>query len=106
MAPEARGEGHHGFVSSRCQFLDELVESEDASFFEAVHATADFEVDVTVTSDGNVATVIVPDLLRNDGGSDAYVLEVCHGCAEVESFDVEAKVAGAVFGIENGAVDV
>ena len=50
--------------------------------------------------------VIVPDLLRNDGGSGAYVLVVCHGCAEVEIFDVEAKAAGAVFGIRNGAVDV
>ena len=51
--------------------------------------------------------VIVPDLLRNDGVSDAYVLEVCHhGCAEVEIFDVEAKVACAVFDIGNGAVDV
>ena len=50
--------------------------------------------------------MIVSDLLRNDGGSDAYVLEVCHGCAEVEMFDVEAKVAGAVSGIGNSAVDV
>ena len=53
---------------------------------------ADFEVDITVTGDGNVVTLIIPDLLRNDGGLDAYVLEVCHGCAEVEHFDVEAKI--------------
>ena len=47
MVPEARGEWH-GFVSGRFQFLDELVESEYASFFEAVHAATDFEVDVAV----------------------------------------------------------
>ena len=70
-----RDEGH-GFVSGRCQFLDELVESEDTSFLEAVHATADFEVDVAIASDGNVVMVIIPDLLRNDGGSDAYVMGV------------------------------
>jgi len=30
-----------------------------------------------------------------------------HGCAaEVDIFDVEAKVVGTVFGIGNGAVDV
>ena len=41
MVPEAWGE-RHGFVSGRFQFLDELVESEDTGFFEAVHAMADF----------------------------------------------------------------
>ena len=37
MLSEAWGE-RHGFLSGRFQFLDELVESEDAGFFEAVHA--------------------------------------------------------------------
>ena len=41
-----------------------------------------------------------------EGRSDIYLLEVCHGCAKVESFHVEAKVTGAVFGIGNGVVDV
>ena len=95
MAPEAWGE-RHGFVSGGFQLLDELVESEDAGFFEAVHATTDFEVDVAVTGDGNGVSVIILDLFRDDGWSDAYVLEVCHACAEVEIFDVEAKVVGAV----------
>ena len=52
MAPEARCEGR-GFVSGRCQFLDELVESEDAGFFEAVHTMADFEVDIAVAGNGS-----------------------------------------------------
>ena len=44
MAPEAWGKWH-GFVSGRFQFLDELVEGEDAGFFEAIHAVTAFEVD-------------------------------------------------------------
>ena len=79
-------------MGSYPQFLEELVESEDASFFEAIHATADFKIDVAIAGNGNVVTVIIPDLLQNDGGLDVYVLEVCHGCAEVEIFDVKAKV--------------
>ena len=75
MAPEAWGKWH-GFVSGRFQFLDELVEGEDAGFFEAVHAATDFEVDVAVAGDGNGVLVVVPDFFRNDGWSDAYVLEV------------------------------
>jgi hypothetical protein len=85
MAPEAWSEWH-GFVSGRLQFLDELVESEDAGFFEAIHTATDFEVDVAVAGDGNGVSVIVPDFFQNDGWADAYVLEVCHGCAEVAPF--------------------
>ena len=66
----------HGFVSGRFQFLDELVESEDASFFEAIHAATDFEVDVALAGNGNGVAVVVPDFFWNDGWSDAYVLEV------------------------------
>ena len=105
MAPEAWSEWH-GFVSGRLQFLDELVESEDAGFFEAIHTATDFEVDVAVAGDGNGAAVIVPDFFRNDGWADSYVLEVRHGCSEVEVFNVEAEVAGSIFGIRNRTVDV
>ena len=66
MAPEAWGE-QHGFVSGRFQFLNELVESEDAGFFEAVHAATDFEVDVAVAGDGNGVAVVIPDFFWNDG---------------------------------------
>ena len=101
MMPEVWCE-RHGFVSDRCQFSDELVESEDAGFFEAVHAMVDFEVDIAIAGDENGVSVIVPDLLRNDGGSNSDVLEACHGFAKVEIFNVEAKVTGVVFGIGNG----
>jgi hypothetical protein len=66
MAPETWGKWH-GFVSGGFQFLDELVKSENASFFEVVHAATDFEVDLAVAGDGNGVAVIVPDFLRNDG---------------------------------------
>jgi hypothetical protein len=105
MAPETWCE-RHGFVSVWFQFLDELVENENAGFLEAVHAATDFEVDVAVAGDGNGVAVIVPDYFRNDGWADSYVLEVRHGSSEVDVFDVEAEVAGSVFGIRNRTVDV
>jgi hypothetical protein len=105
MAPETWGE-RHGFVSGWFQFLDELVESENAGFFEAVHAATDFEVDVAVAGDGNGVAVIVPDFFWNDGWADSYILEVRHGHFEVEVFYVEAEVAGSVFGIGNCTADV
>ena len=105
MAPETWCE-RHGFVSGWFQFLDELVESENAGFLEAVHAATDFEVDVAVAGNGNGVAVIVSDFFRNDGWADSYVLEVRHGSSEVEVLDVEAKVAGSVFGIRNCNVDV
>ena len=70
MAPEAWGE-RHGFISGRFQFPDELVESEDAGFFEAVHTVMDFEVDVAIAGDGDGVSVIVSDFFRNDEWSDA-----------------------------------
>jgi hypothetical protein len=105
MVPETWGE-RHGFVSSWFQFLDELVDSENAGFLEAVHAATDFEVDVAVIGNGNGVAVIVPDFFWNDGWTDSYVLEVRHGRAEVEVFDVEAEVAGSAFGIGICTVDV
>jgi hypothetical protein len=56
--------------------LHKLVESEDASFFEAVHAATDFEVGVAVAGNGNGVAVVVSDFFQNDGWLDAYVLEV------------------------------
>jgi hypothetical protein len=106
IAPETWCE-RHGFVSGWFQFLDELVESQNAGFLEAVHAATDFEVDVAVAGDGNgVAVIVVPDLFRNDSWADSYVLEARHGSFEVEVFYVEAEVAGSVFGIRDRTVDV
>ena len=49
---------------------------------------------------------VVPCFLWDDGVGDADVLEASHRRAEVVVLDVEAKVAGAVFGIGSGAVAV
>jgi hypothetical protein len=94
MAPEAWGEGH-GFVAMRGQFFDELVESDDTGFLEAVHATTDFEIDVAIVGDVDVVAWIVPYFLGNVGGMDSHVLEVLHGGAEIVIFDVESEVASA-----------
>ena len=69
----------HWFVPVRAELLDELLEGNDAGFFEAVHASADFEIDVTIGFDGEI--VFVHDLLWDDVTLDADVLEVGHGCA-------------------------
>ena len=50
MSPEAGGEGH-GFVAVGRELFDELVEGDDTSFFEAAHASADFETHVAVVGD-------------------------------------------------------
>jgi hypothetical protein len=50
-------------------------------------------------------TVVVPDFLWNDGWWDVDVLEECHWGAKTAILDIEAKVAGAVVGVRNGAVD-
>ena len=74
MAPETWCE-RHGFVSGWFQFVDQLVESENAGFLEAIHAATDSEVDVAIAGDGNGVAVIVPDFFRNDGWADSYVLK-------------------------------
>ena len=103
--PEAGGE-RHGFVPGRIKFLDELIESNDGGLFETVHASPDFEVDIAVVGDVDVIAWVVPDLLGDDGLGDAHVLKIGHGGAEKVVFDIETEVAGAVFGIRNGAVDM
>jgi hypothetical protein len=105
VAPEAWCE-RHGGVAVGGELLDELVECDNGSLFEAVHTAAYFEVDKTVGGDLDVVAVIVPDFLWNDGRLDTHVLEIGHGGSEEIVFDVETKVTGAVFGVRNCAVEV
>ena len=49
--PEAWGV-LHWVISEGCHFLDKFFECDDAGFFEAIHSSADFEVYVSVGSDG------------------------------------------------------
>jgi hypothetical protein len=53
--------------------LDKLVESNDAGFFEVVHITPDFKIDVAVGGDGDVVTLGIPYFLGDDRGSDSDV---------------------------------
>jgi hypothetical protein len=54
----------------------------------------------------NVAARAMPDFLRDDQLRDMDVLVVDQGGAKDIVFDVEAKVAGTMFGIRDGAVNV
>ena len=74
MAPKAWGEGHW-FVAEWFQFADELVEGDDAGFFEAVHAAANFYDGVSVVVEFDFG-VFVEDFLGDVLLVDAHVLEV------------------------------
>ena len=56
----------HGCIAIGCQFLDELIESNNPGFFEAVHTSTNFEIYVPVVCDLNVVAWVVPDFLGND----------------------------------------
>ena len=103
VAPESWGV-FHWFVSVGAEFSNELFECNYAGFLESVHASADFKIDVTVGFDGEV--VFVHDFLWDEIASDADVLVVAHGGAEVEVLYIETEVSCAVFCIGDGAVDV
>ena len=48
------------------QFLDELIESNNPGFLEAVHTSTNFEIYVPVACDLDVVAWIVADFLRDD----------------------------------------
>jgi hypothetical protein len=105
VSPEAWGE-MHGFVSVGVQFLDKLIERDDAGFLETVHALLFFDIDVAAMGNRDVVLRVVPPFLGDDGRADSDVLVVAHGGAKVVIFNVKAKVAGAFASIGDGAVDV
>ena len=84
----------------------ELFEGEDAGFFEAIHAPSDLEVDESVGRDVNGVAGIVPHFFGDHFRENPDVLLVDHGGAEVEVFEVDAKIPGAFVGFEDGGVDV
>ena len=83
-----------------------MVEGNDAGFLEAVHASANLEVDIAVVGYVYLVFWVVPNFLGDDGWVHPHVLEVLHGGAEVIFFYIQAQVAGSMFGIGDGAVDV
>ena len=105
MAPYAWSEWDE-FVSMWRQLLDELVEREDTCFLEAVEAATNFKIDVAAVGDVDVVVWIVPDFLGNAPGWDVHVLLVGHRGTKIIVLDIDAHVAGAMFGIGNGTVDV
>jgi hypothetical protein len=66
--------------------------------------TEDLEIYIAVVGDVNLVARVVPDFLWDDRLQDTDVLVVGHGGAKEIVLDVEAKVAGTVFGIRDGAV--
>ena len=87
------------WVSSRGgEFGDKLVESDDAGFFETIHASADFKINVSIRFDFKV--IFVHDFVGDKRTVDSEILVVGHGSTEVvEVFDVEAEVAGSILGV-------
>ncbi len=82
------------------------VERDDAGFLEAVESSTDLEADVAVVGDVHVVAWIVPDFLGNAPGWNAHALVVFHWSSKIVVLDINAHVAGAMFGIGDGAVDV
>ena len=94
----------HGFITIEGEFLDKLCECKYDGFFEAVHSTADFEVDVLISFD--IEVVFDYDFLWDHSTVLAYLLGIRHGCVEVEVLDAESKVEGTVFDVQDITVDV
>ena len=84
--------------------MDKFFECDDAGFFEAIHSSADFEVYVSVGSDGEF--LFVHDFIGYKCAVDAEVLSVLHWGAEVEFVDVNAHVVGLFVCIRYGTVNL
>jgi hypothetical protein len=93
-----------GDIAIGHKFLDELLEIDDASFFETIHAAADFDVGmaVVIERDG----VFIDDFLWDAFAVDAHVLVVGHWGAEVVVLYVHAEVPSALARVGDDAVEV
>jgi hypothetical protein len=105
VAPETRGEGGW-LVTEWGKFVNKLFECDDACFLEAVHASADFEVDETVGVDVWSITWVVPYFLGDHFGEYTDVLEVLHRGIKIEVYDVDKEITSTFVCIGDGAVDV
>ena len=81
------------------QLLNELFECEDTCFLEAVEAATNFKINVAVISNMDGVGRIVPHFLGNAPGRDAHVLKVGHRGTHIIVLDIDAHVAGTMFGI-------
>ena len=105
VSPEAWREWH-GFVSMRGQVFNQVVKSDDSGFFEAVHASLNFEINIAIVGYVYVVIRVILDFLWDDGWVHSHVLVIVHGSAEVVVLDVEAEVSCSVLGVRDGAADV
>ena len=105
MAPEAWSMWGR-YVSVWGEVANELVEGDDSCLFEAIHAALYLKVYKNIFGDVDVIAWIIPHVLGNHLWEDADVLEVLHGHAKVEVFDVDEKVAGTFAGVRYGAIYV
>ena len=70
-------------VAVGLELFDNASISYDSSLFEAIHAFADFHVDISVTYEG-VQIIFVHDFLWDVLDWDLHVLEVVHGVVQVK----------------------
>ena len=80
--------------------MDELIEGDDAGFFEAAHASSNLKTDAVVGFCLDVTAGVILDLLW------CRVWLHTDALAVVEVFDVQAEAAGTLVCVGDSAVDV
>ena len=74
----------NGFTFIRDKILGELFEGNNTKFFEAIHAMADFEVDIAVVF--HMKVLFVDAFLWNKYVMELEVMEILYGNDKVEVF--------------------
>ena len=94
------------FISVWGEVANNLVKGNESCIFEDIHAASYLKLYETVGGNVDVVTWIIPYFLGDHIWEGADVLEVLHGCAKVEVFDVDAELVGTFVGIGDGAIYV
>mgnify|MGYP002810569282 CR=1 FL=1 len=106
VSPEAGRNWNRG-VAVGGEMVLELVVGKNTCFFETAHSFANFKIDVAFGIEVCVAEIVgVENLLRDALLVDTHVLEDFHSGDKKEIFQITSAVAGTLFGIGDGAVDV
>ena len=95
-----------GFVSMWVEGENKLAKGNDSCLFEAIYVASYPKLYKTVGGDVDVVAWIIPHFLGNHIWEDADLLEVLHGRAKVEVFDVDDELVGTFVGIGDGAIYV
>jgi hypothetical protein len=76
----------------------ELIIGENAGLFEAVHAFADFKIDISLgIEEVRGESIFFKDFVGNIPAMDSHVLKKFHVRAEEEIFEVAGTEAGTAF---------